>query len=1051
MMEQLVGQSLKGRYRLDRLQGEGGMGAVFKARDLTLQRDVAVKIMHPRYARQPTFRERFLQEARAAAALDHPGIVRVHDFGEAQSYLFIVMEFIAGDDLRQMLQDLKATNQWVVLSEAVQLLRQVCLAIDYAHHQGVLHRDIKPDNVMVKPEPAEGLPYRPVLTDLGLAKLAGGEQLTQEGTSMGTPAYMSPEQALGEETDARSDVYSLGILLFELSTGQLPFRVRTITEAIRSHAHQPPPPPRSIRPELPQLLTDLILKALEKDPDDRFPSAMALAEALAQIPSAATEIAASPTFPQGNVSLLTQHQQSLVRERGPSILDEFPDLATDPTQDHILVLDADQTMRAVTMKPQGLTIGRGADNDVVIDNPSVSRRHARVDFDGTSYEVTDLDSTNGTFLANVKLLPGVPGLWTPEKPVRIGNTWLRLQRASQPARPAGPTIFRSDGTMIAPSMIRSSAGTGRVGLFLEETSLSVEPGSSTMVQFVVLNQGSLVDHFEVTVEGIPKEWVQAPTAALRLLPGVHQDVQATFRPPRSLQSRAGEYPLTIRVTSRDAPDEVAEVSLPLTVTAFYEVSLDLRPRKQRGMSEGTFQVHVSNRGNADVTVRLEAVDPEDGCQYAFDPAQMDLPPGDERTAQLRVRPRTTVPSTLGRSYYFTVTARAVEAPHLSQQVQGEWAQTPPVFEMSLRPQRARGLAEGHFRLHINNHSDASLDLRLEATDPEEGCLYILEPAELALPPGQEKLVQLRVRPRRPLSSTASRTYDFTVTARPAEAPSLTRQVHGEWVHSAPALDLDIQPQRQERPTEGMFRLQINNRGETSLTVQLDATDPARGCFYTFHPSRAEVPAGQDRLVELKVRGRGSPPTTGSRSHAFTVTAQPVEAPRLTWQVQGEWVQIPAPRPAPAAKPPAAAPTKPKRRWVPGCLIALVGLAVTAGLGYLAGNWAYEELFYYSGGLEPLLVACAVWFIGLILSLRWALKVWRDEPSGSAVPQPPAPAKPQQRRGAAIFVLIIGLALTAGVSLAVGSFLETPEAVFVPGFVGLLISLNLAARLWRGKK
>jgi len=243
MMKELIGQSLD-RYQIVSLLGEGGMGAVFKARDITLQRDVAVKIMHPQFARRPDFRERFLQEARTAARLDHPGIVQVFDFGQARSHLYIVMEFIPGDNLRQMLQGLSSTNQWIVLAEAIQIVQQVSLALDYAHQQGVLHRDIKPDNVMLKPKPTDALPYRPVITDLGLAKLHEGGVMTVEGTSMGTPAYMSPEQAMGQATDARSDVYSLGILLYELAVGQLPFPVKTITEAIRYHTKEPPPPPR---------------------------------------------------------------------------------------------------------------------------------------------------------------------------------------------------------------------------------------------------------------------------------------------------------------------------------------------------------------------------------------------------------------------------------------------------------------------------------------------------------------------------------------------------------------------------------------------------------------------------------------------------------------------------------------------------------------------------------------------------------------------------------------------------------------------------------------
>ncbi len=278
-MNERIGTHLN-RYLLQELLGEGGMGSVFKGYDETLHRFVAVKVLHPHFAKQPKFQERFLREARAAAAMDHAGIVKVYDFGQSDDLLFIVMEFIPGSNLRELLTDLRATNRWISLPEAVELGRQVCLAIDYAHLHGILHRDIKPDNIMVKVDQSGILPYRPVLTDLGLARLLDEQAITQVGESMGTPAYMSPEQAMGETTDVRSDVYSLGVLLFELVTGQVPFPAKTITEAIRYHTRESVPCPTSINPDIPAPLEAVILKTLEKDPGDRIPDAGSLAQAL---------------------------------------------------------------------------------------------------------------------------------------------------------------------------------------------------------------------------------------------------------------------------------------------------------------------------------------------------------------------------------------------------------------------------------------------------------------------------------------------------------------------------------------------------------------------------------------------------------------------------------------------------------------------------------------------------------------------------------------------------------------------------------------------------
>jgi serine/threonine protein kinase len=630
-MEQLVGKSLD-RYQIVSLQGQGGMGAVFKAQDVTLQRTVALKVMHPQFAAQPDFQARFLQEARTAARLDHPGIVKVFDFAKSGSLLYIVMEFLPGDDLRQMLQDLKTSGKWIVLSEGVQLVRQVCLAIEYAHQQGVLHRDIKPDNIMLKPEPSEGLPYRPVLTDLGLAKLLEGGMMTHAGVSMGTPAYMAPEQALGQETDTRSDVYALGVLLYELAVGQLPFPIKTLTEAIRYHTKAAPPPPRSLRSDLPAPVEKVILRALEKEPAARFPNTQTMAEALAQVAQQTPALDDAKSTLGAAVSLITQHQASVVRGRGVSVFKEFPSAAPMLTQDRMSILAPDHSMRTVTMNPHGVTIGRGADNDVVLDYQSVSRHHARVTFDGTNYQVTDLNSTNGTYLATFKLLPGIPEAWPPDKPLRVGDCYLRLERM-----PTGTRVSGVGGTMLDPSRIRSSPGVGRVGVFCETRELSIIPGSSVTLPMTILNQGAVVDAFGIATAGIPANWVPAPPALIRLLPGTSQDVTLVIQLPRAPQSKAGVYPLAIRVASQDAPDQVAQLQVPLTVQTFHQFSTRLLPEKIKTGKPA--RVVIDNQGNAPEALHLKWQDQADELAFTPPQAKLDVPEGRESTVAFRAAPK----------------------------------------------------------------------------------------------------------------------------------------------------------------------------------------------------------------------------------------------------------------------------------------------------------------------------------------------------------------------------------------------------------------------------
>jgi serine/threonine protein kinase len=630
--ENLVGQTLN-RYKIMSLLGEGGMGAVYKARDITLQRDVAIKVMHTHFARLPDFQERFLQEARTAARMANPGIVQVYDFGHDRSLLYIVMEFIPGDNLEKMLRDLRSRNEWIYLYEGLEIIKQVSLALDYAHRQGILHRDIKPGNIMIEPEETDGLPYRPVLTDLGLAKLAEGGVHTQDGSSMGTPAYMSPEQAEGKLTDARSDVYSLGVLLYELAVGKLPFPAKTITEARKFHGGTPPPKPISVRPDLPEELENIILKALEKDPDKRYKDAAEFAHALEGIVPASKKVTTPTAAATEATSLITLYQQSLVEERGKSVLEEFAP-PTDLTVDKIQILAPDGSTRSITIKRSGMILGRGGDSDIVLDDVKVSRQHARIEFDGSNYLVVDLDSTNGTYLANAKLLPGIAEIWNPDQALRVGNTWFRMARA---ARDVGTALFLSDGTMVDPSMIYSSMGEGRVGIFLDSTEFSVDPGRSATIPMVILNQGEVVDHFSVGVSGIPESWLIAPPKDVHLMPGQQQEVNLTLQPPRTSESRGGQYATTINVSSVEAPDQVAEVKTTLTVTPFHQFSSEMQPQRIRSGQIG--RIVIRNQGNVEDTYNLTLKDHADELEFKPPQFSLKIPEGSSAMAEFKAKTR----------------------------------------------------------------------------------------------------------------------------------------------------------------------------------------------------------------------------------------------------------------------------------------------------------------------------------------------------------------------------------------------------------------------------
>ncbi|HEY0081392.1 MAG TPA: serine/threonine-protein kinase, partial [Pyrinomonadaceae bacterium] len=291
----MIGRTLEIKYRLDAELGRGGMGTVYRATRLLIGDTVAVKILHAELVKDAQSAERFRREAQAAARLKHPNVVTVYDFGITDDGLvYLVMELIEGESLRHIIKQ----NGALPLATAAEITRQICGALDEAHEAQIVHRDMKPDNVIVRQTP-HGL--RVKVLDFGIAKLRDAaltaNNLTQTGTVLGTPFYMSPEQCMGEEVDHRADIYSVGVILYEMLVGAVPFNSPTPTAVAVQHATQQPTSPRAINLSIPAAVEAVVLHALQKRREARPQTAGALARELTDEINDATQARHVPAMP----------------------------------------------------------------------------------------------------------------------------------------------------------------------------------------------------------------------------------------------------------------------------------------------------------------------------------------------------------------------------------------------------------------------------------------------------------------------------------------------------------------------------------------------------------------------------------------------------------------------------------------------------------------------------------------------------------------------------------------------------------------------------------
>lgn len=663
MAKDLTGFSL-GTYLLQEKIGRGNIGTVYRGTDKTNQEVVAVKVLHESVSQDVDFRDRFLQEIQRMIPLQHKNVLRLHTVDtrsindtqndNVQKYLYYVMEYVDGGSLEDYITEKEANREYAPLDDALRFMEESAYGLHYAHDQNLLHEDMRPANIMLKAHPANSNEYQMAVADIGLKAIVQRNKLLR--TTMNEQQrlpYLAPEVLQGASAQVGADIYAMGVMLYQLTVGELPFNPASRQDAVFLHSSSLPKPPRAVRQALPPELEDIIMRCLEKDPRNRYERAADLALALQElrdnlrhkyetipvIPVQRTEPASVESMPTGD----TQH----------TILDVQP---AHRENDRLLIIYPPRPTRAVTlddaiMVGNVLMMGRHTrindDEDPLIDrrDTSVSRYHVHISRTDKGYFVKDMGTLNGTRLNGSQIQPHVVYQLSSGDRLQIGQHELVLETGRYlnqfqplPPPPIAPDPENEDLTADTPQQpLDGQIETPpKVSAVLKPTMIQVAAGGSATAQLSIINQSERTHQFNVQVEDIDPSWYVIPEPTLELKEDANGIININFNPPKLSTTRAKLNWFQVVITATRAADFRLTIPGTLQIEPFYSFDSDVRPKKIR--KKGQVRLRITNQSNIRQTFQITVPETEEKLNIRLLMPTVVLEPGETFDQPVTVEP-----------------------------------------------------------------------------------------------------------------------------------------------------------------------------------------------------------------------------------------------------------------------------------------------------------------------------------------------------------------------------------------------------------------------------